>query len=426
MLNYGFILIFAILMIIRIPLAFCLGISCAFYFITSGIPLVTLPQMMLSTFNSFTLLAIPLFMLAGVIMNSGGITSRLFRFAGALVGHIPGGLGQVNVLSSLIFAGMSGSATADAAGLGSIEIKAMKEAGYPDTFSAAVTAASATVGTIMPPSLGFVVYGAMTQTSIGALFLAGAIPAIVMTIAMMIVVFFIAKKSNFPVTKRASLKELWTSFRGAFLPMLAPIIILGGIITGIVTPTEAALVALLYATILGLIYRELTIKKVIENFIYVGKLASKVMLIVSFALVFGWIITYERIPIKVTEFLLSFSENKYVLLIVLNLIILAMGCFMEGISVKLMILPIILPLLQSINIDLIHFGVLMELNLNIGLITPPVGVFTYLVADIAGVTFEEVVKALVPFIIILILVLFLLTFIPQVSTFLPNLILYGK
>ena len=425
MLDYGFLIVFAVLMVIRIPIAFCLGISCAFYFITTGNPLITLPQMMLSTFDSFTLLAIPLFMLAGHLMNSGGVTNRLFGFAKKLVGHIPGSLGQVNVVASLIFAGMSGSATADAAGLGTIEIEAMKKENYPPAFSAAVTAASSTVGTIMPPSLGFVVYGAMTGTSVGALFLAGFIPAIVMTVAMMLVVFFIAKKNNFPVEKRATFKELLVSFKDAFFPLLSPIIILGGITTGIVTPTEAAVIALVYAIILGLIYRELTLKKLIRDFINVGKMGSKVMLIVSFALVFGWILTYERIPSKVAALLLNFSENKYVLLVVLNLMILAMGCFMEGISIKLIILPIILPLLQSVNIDLTHFGVLMELNLNIGLITPPVGVFIYLVADIAGITFEEVTKALVPFIAILVLVLFLLTFLPQISTFLPNLLLYS-
>ncbi len=425
MLDYGFLIVFAVLMVIRIPIAFCLGISCAFYFITTGNPLITLPQMMLSTFDSFTLLAIPLFMLAGHLMNSGGVTNRLFGFAKKLVGHIPGSLGQVNVVASLIFAGMSGSATADAAGLGTIEIEAMKKENYPPAFSAAVTAASSTVGTIMPPSLGFVVYGAMTGTSVGALFLAGFIPAIVMTAAMMLVVFFIAKKNNFPVEKRATFKELLVSFKEAFFPLLSPVIILGGITTGIVTPTEAAVIALVYAIILGLIYRELTLKKLIRDFINVGKMGSKVMLIVSFALVFGWILTYERIPSKVAAMLLNFSENKYVLLVVLNLMILAMGCFMEGISIKLIILPIILPLLQSVNIDLTHFGVLMELNLNIGLITPPVGVFIYLVADIAGITFEEVTKALVPFIVILVLVLFLLTFLPQLSTFLPNLLLYS-
>ena len=425
MVQYGFLIIFVILLVIRIPLAFCLGISSAFYFLVSGNPIVTLSQMTMSTFDSFTLLAIPLFMLAGHIMNSGGVTNRLFGFAKTLVGHIPGGLGQVNVVASLIFAGISGSATADAAGLGTIEIEYMKKEKYDAPFSAAVTAASSTLGTIMPPSLGFVVYGAMTGTSVGALFLAGLLPAGVMAIAMMVVVYVIAKKNNYPVAKRATVKELWDSFRHAFFPLLSPVIILGGITTGIVTPTEAAVVALLYAIILGIVYKELTVKKLIRDFISVGKLGSKVMLIVSFALVFGWILTYERIPNQVAELLTSFTDNPFVLLVILNVMILILGCFMEGISIKLITLPIILPLLQAVNIDLLHFGVLMELNLNIGLITPPVGVFIYLVADIAGITFEDVTKALVPFMAILVFVLFFLTFLPQVSVFLPNLLLYS-
>ena len=425
MIQYGFIVVFAILLIMRIPLAFCLGISSAFYFLVSGNPIVTLSQMTISTFDSFTLLAIPLFMLAGHIMNSGGVTNRLFGFAKTLVGHIPGGLGQVNVVASLIFAGISGSATADAAGLGTIEIEYMKKEKYDAPFSAAVTAASSTLGTIMPPSLGFVVYGAMTGTSVGALFLAGLLPAGVMAIAMMVVVYIIAKKNNYPVAKRATLKELWESFRHAFFPLLSPVIILGGITTGIVTPTEAAVVALLYAILLGIVYKELTVKKLIRDFISVGKLGSKVMLIVSFALVFGWILTYERIPNHVAELLTSLTDNPYILLVILNVMILILGCFMEGISIKLITLPIILPLLQAVNIDLLHFGVLMELNLNIGLITPPVGVFIYLVADIAGITFEDVTKALIPFMAILVFVLFLLTFLPQISVFLPNLLLYS-
>lgn len=424
MVQYGFMILFLILLVLRVPLAFCLGISSAFYFIISGNTIITLTQMTMSTFDSFTLLAIPLFMLAGHLMNSGGVTNRLFGFAKTLVGHIPGGLGQVNVVASLIFAGISGSATADAAGLGTIEIEYMKKEKYDAPFAAAVTAASSTLGTIMPPSLGFVVYGAMTGTSVGALFLAGLLPAVVMTIAMMIVVYFISKKNNYPVEKRASLKELWIAFKKAFFPLLSPLIILGGIVFGVVTPTEAAVVALIYAMILGFVYKELTIKKLIQDFINVGKTASKVMLIVSFALVFGWILTYERIPNQVAAFLTSITENPQILVVILLLMLIVLGFFMESISIKLITLPIILPLMQAVGINLLHFGVLMELGLNIGLITPPVGVFIYLVADIAGITFEETTRALVPFMLILVGVLFFLAFVPEISLFIPNLLLY--
>ena len=418
--SYFFLIVFAILMVIRVPIGFSLGISCAFYFITAGTPLITIPQMIVHTFDTFTLLAIPLFMLAGHLMNSGGVTDRLFGFAKACVGHIPGGLAQVNVFASLIFAGMSGSATADAAGLGTIEIEAMKKEEYDPAFAAAVTAASSTVGTIMPPSLGFVVYGAMTGTSVGALFVAGFIPAIVMTVFMMLVVFILSKKMEFPVEERATLKELWISLRGAFFPLLSPIIILGGIITGIVTPTEAAVIATIYAVFLGIYYRELTVKSMLADFLKVGKIASKVMLIISLALVFGWILTYERIPNRAMELLFAVSENKFVILVILNFMILFLGLFMEGISIKLITLPILLPILRTANIDLLHYGVLMELGLNIGLITPPIGVFIYLCADIAGASFERVTRMLLPFILILIVVLFLVTFVPGLALYLPS------
>lgn len=424
MVQYGFMILFFILLVMRMPLAFCLGISSAFYFIISGNTIITLTQMTMSTFDSFTLLAIPLFMLAGHLMNSGGVTNRLFGFAKTLVGHIPGGLGQVNVVASLIFAGISGSATADAAGLGTIEIEYMKKEKYDAPFAAAVTAASSTLGTIMPPSLGFVVYGAMTGTSVGALFLAGLLPAGVMAIAMMVVVYIIAKRNHYPVEKRASIEELWVAFKKAFFPLLSPLIILGGITLGIVTPTEAAVVALIYAMILGFVYKELTLKKLIQDFINVGKTASKVMLIVSFALVFGWILTYERIPNQVAAFLTSITTNPKILVVILLMMLIVLGFFMESISIKLITLPIILPLMQSVGINILHFGVLMELGLNIGLITPPVGVFIYLVSDIAGISFEETTRALVPFMMILVGVLFFLAFVPEISLFIPNLLLY--
>ncbi|MCG8564074.1 MAG: TRAP transporter large permease, partial [Desulfobacterales bacterium] len=245
-------------MIIKVPVAFSLGLSCIFYFVTNGVPLETVPQIMLGTFESFTLLAIPLFMLAGQIMNMGGVTERLFDFCKKLVGHVPGGLGHVNIVSSLIFAGMSGSATADAAGLGTIEINYMKSEGYDPAFAAAVTAASSTVGTVMPPSLGFVIYGAMTGTSIAGLFIAGIVPAMLMTFAQMFIVYVEAKKRNFKVYPRATFAMIIAAFAKSFFPMLTPIIILAGIMTGFATPTEAAVLSVLYAIFLGAyVYKEL-------------------------------------------------------------------------------------------------------------------------------------------------------------------------
>ena len=420
-----FLFVFMILMIIKVPVAFSLGLSCIFYFVTNGVPLETVPQIMLGSFESFTLLAIPLFMLAGQIMNMGGVTERLFDFCKKLVGHIPGGLGHVNIVSSLIFAGMSGSATADAAGLGTIEINYMKSEGYDPAFAAAVTAASSTVGTVMPPSLGFVIYGAMTGTSIAGLFIAGVVPAMLMTFAQMFVVYVEAKKRNFKVYPRATVAMIIAAFLKSFFPMLTPIIILAGIMTGFATPTEAAVLSVLYAIFLGaFVYKELDFKGFIETLIHVGKGTARIMLIVSFAAVFGWILTYEGIPAMLTELLTGISSNKYIILLILNVFILVLGCFMEGISVLMIVVPVLLPLMASLGIDLMHFGVLLELNLNIGLITPPLGVCAYLTADIAGVSFEEVMKAIWPFLGILVAVLLMITFVPQSVLFLPGLFGY--
>ncbi len=423
MAKVAFFIIFILSMVLKVPIAFCMGLASFAWFLLSGFSLLTMPQMMMSTFDSFTLLAIPLFMLAGYIMNSTGITNRMFKFANNCVGHIPGGLGQVNVLCSLIFAGMSGSATADAGGLGVIEIEAMKEEGYDAEFSAAVTAASSVVGTIMPPSLGFVVYGALTGASVGRLFLAGMIPAFIITINEMATVYRIAKKRNYPILPKPSKAELWESFKGAFFPLLSPVILLVLISTGVVTPTEAAVVTLVYALILGAGYGELSWKNLVSDFLNVGKSASKIMLIVSFASVFGWILTFEQIPAKLADSMLSVTTNPILIILMINVLLLFLGCFMEGLSVQLIMIPILLPVLAAANINLVHFGVIMELNLNIGLITPPVGVFIYLVADIAKTTFEKVTKELLRFILVLIGTLLLLAFVPQFTTFLPNLLM---
>ena len=353
------------------------------------------------------------------------MTNRLFDFSKALVGHIPGGLGHVNIVSSLIFAGMSGSSTADAAGLGTIEISYMKSEGYDAAFSAAVTAASSTVGTIMPPSLGFVIYGAMTGTSIAGLFIAGIIPALFMTGAQMLIVFLEAKKRNFKIYPRATLRILGRSFLASLLPMVTPVIILAGIMTGFTTPTEAAVLSVLYAIFLGmLIYKELSWKGLIDTLIAVGKGTSRIMLIICFAAVFGWILTYEGIPAILAQGLMSLSSSKIVILIILNVFILILGCFMESISVMLILIPVLTPLLMGMGIDLMHFGVVLELNLNIGLITPPLGVCAYVAADIAKVRFEEVIKEIVPFLFVLIGVLFVITFFPQTTLFLPRLFGY--
>ena len=425
--SWIFIVIFLVLMFAKVPIAFSLGLASAYYFINHGVPIETLVQIMLSIFHSFPMLAIPFFMLAASIMNTGGITKRLFETAKLLVIHIPGGLGQVNIIASLIFAGISGSATADAAGLGIVEIEAMLKEKYDPAFSAAVTAASSVVGPIFPPSLGFVLYGSITGTSVGALFIAGVIPAIIMVAGMMLVVYIIAKKKKFKVYKRAKLKEILISFKSSLLPMLTPIIILGGILGGIVTPTEAAVIAIMYSIFLGaVVYKELNVNNFITTIIETGKTASKLMLIVSMAGVFGWILAYEGIPAKLATLLFSISDHRNIILLLAVLLILFLGCFMEGISILLIVVPILLPVLKNAGIDLVHFGVVQSIANNIGLITPPLGIAGYIVADIAKVSFEKVVSVLVPFIIILIVALFIIAYFPRISLWLPTILMgYG-
>lgn len=420
--HYLFLIIFLVLLLFKMPVAFSLGLSCLSYFLMNGVPIQTMPQIMLGASNSFTLLAIPLFMLAGFVMSSGGVAKRLFDFCLKLVGHIPGGLGHVDVVSNLIFAGMSGSCTADAAGLGMLEIDYMKKEGYDPAFCAALTAASSTMGSVMPPSLGLVIFGSMTGASIGALFMAGILPALLMCGVMMLTVYLKAKKEHFKVYPRATFSVIFAAFLAALLPMLTPIIILAGITTGFTTPTEAAILAVVYAILLAIfLYKELTWRQLKKMFVEVGKLTSGIMLIIAFATLFGWILSYEGIPLKVAKALTQLTGSKVLILLIINAMLLVMGCFMEGISIMLIVIPVLLPLLTALGVNLIQFGVVMELNLNIGLITPPLGVVAFVCANIAKVSFERTVKASVPFIAALVAVLMMITYIPDITLILPRL-----
>jgi len=420
-----FLLSFILLLISGVPITFVLGISSLIYFIGIGIPLEAITQFMSITFESFVMLAIPLFMLAGMIMNSGGITHRLFGFANSLVGHMNGGLAQVNVLASIIFAGMSGSATADSAGLGQVEVKAMIDEGFDKDFTAAVTAASATIGPIIPPSIGMVIYGSIAGVSIAGLFIGGLIPGLLAGIALMILNNFISKKRNYPKRdRRQSLIEILKSFWKAFPPLLTPVIILGGIVLGIFTPTEAAAVASLYAFVLGyFVYKEITLRDTISILFEVGKITASIMLIVATASVFGWVLAQQAIPQQLAKALLSTFANKYIILLVLNIFLLILGCFMETVAITLIMVPVLSPLLDGAGISKLHFGVVMVLNLTIGLITPPMGMSLYVVSSVAKTTFEKVLKAIIPYLIVLIIVLFLITYIPALVTYLPELLL---
>ena len=410
-----------ILLVIRVPIGFCLMLSSFAYILTSGdIPFRIMTQRLESGVENFTLLAVPFFIIAGKLMNAGGITDRLFNFAKSIIGHIPGGLAHANVLASIFFAGMSGSAIADAGGLGTIEIEAMKKDGYTLRFSAAVTAASSTIGPIIPPSIPIIVYAVFAETSVAALFAAGVIPGLLMGVALMVMIYIHSIRFHYPNHGRASLKTLCDSFAAAIAPLITPLILVGGILGGVFTPTEAGAVAAIYALFLGIfVYRTVDLKKIGEVFLDSSYTTGTVMLIVMGASLFGWVLTLERIPVLVATFILSLTESKILILAIANLFLLFVGCFLEPVAAMIILIPIFLPICQQLEISLVHFGIIMVLNLMIGLLTPPVGLVLYVVSDIAKISFEEVVRGTLPFLIPLIIVLILLTYLPIVVLILP-------
>ncbi len=412
--------------LLGVPIAVAMGLTAvlAFIFMGEAHVLTMVAQRMYSSTTAFTLLAIPFFILAGNLMNTGGITHRVFRFAKALVGHIWGGLGQVNVVASMIFSGMSGSAVADAAGLGLIEMKAMVDSGYERKFSAAITAASSTIGPVVPPSIPFVIYGSLTGVSVGKLFLAGFIPGALMGIALMIGVFIISRFRRYPKENRASLGELLTSAKEAALPLGTPVIIIGGILGGMFTPTEAAVVASLYALFLGLVvYREFTFRDLPRIFWETIVYTIRVMFIISAAGFFGWLLIRQKIPEQVITGLTAFTTSQFTLLAMITVILLILGCFIEGIAVFVITIPVFMPLIARFGIDEVQFGVIMTLASMLGLLTPPVGMSLYSVSSISQVSIGTLSRELLPYILGIFAVLLAVTFIPWISLILPRLLM---
>ncbi|UCH21575.1 MAG: TRAP transporter large permease [Deltaproteobacteria bacterium] len=415
--------------LLGIPIAVAMGLTAVLTFIFMGEAhiLTMVAQRMYSSTTAFTLLAIPFFILAGSLMNTGGITRRVFRFAQALVGHIWGGLGQVNVVASMIFSGMSGSAVADAAGLGLIEMKAMVDSGYERKFSAAITAASSTIGPVVPPSIPFVIYGSLTGVSVGKLFLAGFLPGALMGIALMTAVLIVSRMRQYPKEKRAPLRELLVSARQAALPLGTPVIIIGGILGGVFTPTEAAVVASLYAMFLGLvIYQEFTLKDLPKIFWETIVYTIRVMFIISAAGFFGWLLIRQKIPEQVILTLTAITTSKTALLAMITLILLILGCFIEGIAVFVITIPVFMPLISRFGIDDVQFGVIMTLASMLGLLTPPVGMSLYSVSSISQVPIERLARELLPYLLGIFAVLLAVTFIPWISLILPNLFMGHK
>jgi tripartite ATP-independent transporter DctM subunit len=400
----------------------------AFFFWLGGSDLLAMvPQRMYSGTTSFTLLAIPFFILAGNLMNTGGITRRLVRFAQCLVGHIRGGLGHVTVVTNMIMAGMSGAAVADAVGTGNLLIPAMEKAGYPRVFSAALVGAASTIGPVIPPSIPFVIFGSMTGTSVGRLFLGGVLPGVLMGLFFMVCVAILAQRRGYPREARASWGELLRATIYATPAWGAPIIIIGGILAGIFTPTEAAAVASVYALGIGMfVYREITLADLPRILWETVRNSVQVLFIISAASVFGWLLIQQRVPTAIVESLMALTTTPWVVFLIVNVILLILGCFMEGIAIMLLTIPVFMPLMSKVGIDPVHFGVVMTLNLMIGLLTPPVGMCLYAVSTISKVGIWALARELVPYIVALVLCLLVITYVPAAVVWLPNLMLGGS
>jgi tripartite ATP-independent transporter DctM subunit len=411
-------------LIAGMPIAFGIGIASLAYILFDGsVSLVIVPQMIANGLDSYNVIAIPFFILAAQIMNRGGVTDRLMQFASTIVGHLKGGLAHVNILTSMLFAGMSGSAVADSAGLGQILIPTMKKKGYGADYSAAVTAASSTIGPIIPPSVPIVIYGILAETSIGQLFLAGAVPGFVMGLLMLVLSYFIAARKGYPQEDKPTASQVGRAVVRVIPAMMTPVIILGGMWTGIFSPTEAAAVAVGYAILQGFAMRDLSLRALWDAIQSATIYSAIIMLIVASANLFGWILSTEQIPVRFTGWLLGITDSKIVVLLILNVFLLIAGCFMEILAIMLMTVPVFMPVVMQLGIDPVHFGVIMVLNLMVGLLSPPFGLSLYIAQDIAQIPYAAAVKAILPFIGVILVLLAVITYVPDFVLFLPRLLM---
>ncbi|MEH0021684.1 MAG: TRAP transporter large permease [Desulfobacter sp.] len=413
-------------LIFGMPVAYVLGVASLLLMFqlgdTSLFPLI--PMRFFNSINLFPLMAMPLFILAGEIMNRAGITSRVIDFSTRLVGHLRGGLAHANILASILFAGLTGSAVADSAALGSMLIPGMARKGYDKNFAAAVTAASSCIGPVIPPSIVMVIYGAFMQVSIAGLFAAGIVPGLIMGITLMTFSHRISVKRSYPKEeRRATLPELFTDFKKAFLSLMMPIIILVGILGGIFTPTEAAAVAVLYALIIGFfVYRNITLRDLYTMLCSMTRSSGIAFIVLSTAGIFIWLLTTEQVPQQIAEFVLSVTQNKYLVLLIINLILLFVGCFMDSIPALIILGPVFTPLATQIGVHPLHFGTIMCLNLTIGLATPPLGACLFTCCAVGKVNLEGVTKEIIPFIAALIIAVLFVTYIPAISLTIPRLL----
>lgn len=414
-------LVFAVLLLLNVPIAVALGLSSIAALLATGTTLDMFPMIIYAATGKFTLLAIPFFILAGIIMEKSGISERLIRFANKAVGHLTAGLAIVAVATSCFFAAISGSGPATVAALGVILIPAMVDSGYSKGMASALLAASGAIGIIIPPSIAFVVYGVVAEVSIGKMFIAGIIPGLLVGLALISASLIISKKMQYKMEEKAPVKEVIAAFKDAIWGLLTPVIILGGIYGGVFTPTEAAGVAVMYGLFVGIfIYKKIKLKEFMNILIEASVSSSVVMLIVANASLFAWLITTEGIAEQAGELLLTIAGNKFILLFIINILLLIAGCFIDAISAYMILVPILLPVVTQVGYDPIAFGVMMTVNLAIGQITPPVGVNLYVACGISKISLKEISRSLMPYLIASLIALMIITYFPIVSTWLPD------
>ena len=416
---------FVVLLALGVPIGVSLlaagsaGFILSYGEISAWLDLISMPLKLTGSLQNFLLLSIPMFILAAKIMNGASITKRIFDFANVVVGWLPGGLGHANIVASLIFAGMSGTAVSDAAGLGQIEIEAMSSNGYDREFSAGVTAASSTIAPIFPPSVPMVMYATVSGASVGALFMGGVIPGVLMTISMMAIVYVVAKKRHYPKMPFPSLKALATSFWKALIPMMTPVILLAGIWTGVFTTTEAAAVATLYALFVSfVVFREMTWARLWQILKEVSRDTANTAFVV--AAFYGWVLARCGVTNAIANWLIGITDSPIMFMLIVNIALLVIGCFMEAIAAILVFGPVLMQAITALSIDPVYFGVVMVLNLMIGLLTPPFGVCLFITADVAKINFKSMLKGVLPFYIPLFATLILITVFPGLITWLPS------
>lgn len=419
-------IVFAALLVslmINVPVAFALGSASLLYMSIADIPKVIIPQQLIAGPSGWVLLAMPLFVVAGELMNVSTISRRIIDFASALVGHVRGGLAMVNILASMLFGGISGSSVADTAAIGSVLIPGMVKKGYPADYAAAVTSSSATIGIIIPPSIPMIFYAVVARQSVGTLFLAGIIPGILVGVGLMMVAYVFALVGHHPIEKKFSLSNLVTSSRKAFLAILMPVIVVGGIIFGVFTATEAGAIAVAYAFLLGVVvYRAIDFKELYHALVKATITTAIVMIIISTSLIFGWVMTHEGVPQAITRFIVSLELGYHNVLLVLTFVLIVLGTFLHGDPIMFLVVPMFLPVVQQLNIDLVFFGILVCFTIGIGQQTPPVGSCLYVTSAISGSDVLSITKINWAFILVMIALAVLMIYVPELTLFIPTVI----